>query len=221
MSVHEGFHLLTHILEVESVSILCLQEVLAGDFPTLLGNQPCVHDGPAGSRGSDAGFLIHEGVSCAPIRGVTDSVYVMWRVFQGKVCICSFYAPNAGFSECDRISYWRDLLVSARHTHSTMNLPMIMAGDANVWHPHFNLGRTRSVDALIIPFVDLLASSCGLRLCNPRDQATHDAGAALDLVFISSLCEAVVHNGVSVAVRFQAVALFWALTTSCALQRPS
>ena len=76
---------------------------------------------------------------------------------------------------------------------------MIMAGDANVWHPHFNLGRTRSVDALIIPFVDLLASSCGLGLCNPRDQATHLAGAALDLVFISSPCEAVVrvHDGVS------------------------
>ena len=87
----------------------------------------------------------------------------------------------------------------AKHVDSTMSLPMIMAGDANVWHPHFNLGRTRSVDALIIPFVDLLASSCGLRLCNPRDQATHLAGAALDLVFISSPCEAVVrvHNGVS------------------------
>ena len=47
--------------------------------------------------------------------------------------------------------------------------------------------------------IDLLASSCGSRLCNPRDQATHDAGAALDHVFISSPCEAVVrvHNGVS------------------------
>ena len=84
-----------------------------------------------------------------------------------------------------------DLLASARHVHSTMNLPMIMASDANVWHPHFNLGRTRSVDALIVPIVDLLASSCGLRLCNPRDQAIDDAGAALDLVFISSPCEAV------------------------------
>ena len=45
-----------------------------------------------------------------------------------------------------------------------MNLPMIIASDPNVWHPHFNLGRTRSVGALIIPFVDLLAFSCGLRL---------------------------------------------------------
>ena len=84
-SVHDGFHMLTHILEVESVSVVCLQEVHAGDFPTLLANEP------------HAGFLIHEGVSCTPIRGVTDSVSVRWRVIQGKVCICSFYAPHAGF----------------------------------------------------------------------------------------------------------------------------
>ena len=99
--------------------------------------------------------LVHQSVE------FTDSVSVRWRVVQGKVCICSFYAPHPGFSEGDRISCWRDLLASARHVHSTMNLPMIM-GDANVWHPHFNLGRTRSVDALITPFADLLASSCGL-----------------------------------------------------------
>ena len=140
-SVHDGFQMLTHMLEVESVSVLCLQEVHAGDFPTFLVNQS--HVNPSGSRGRDAGFLIHEGVSCTPIRGVTDSVSVRWRVVQGKVCICSFYAPHAGFSEGDRISYWRDLLASARHVHSTMSLPTIMAGDANVWHPHFNLGRTR------------------------------------------------------------------------------
>ena len=60
----------------------------------------------------------------------------------------------------DRMSYWRDLLASARHVHSTMNLPMIMASDANVWHPQCNLGRSLSVGALI-PFVDLLASLCG------------------------------------------------------------
>ena len=121
--MHDGFHMLTHILEVESVSVLCLQEVHAGgDFPTLLANQPYVYDGPSGSRGRDAGFLIHEGVSCTPISGVTDSVSVTWRVIQGKVCICSFCAPHAGFSEGDRISHWRDLLASARHVHSTMGL---------------------------------------------------------------------------------------------------
>ena len=63
---------------------------------------------------------------------------------------------------------------------------MIVAGDANVWHPHFNLGRSRSVDNMIVPFIDLLISSCGLVLCNPRNRATYNAGAALDLVCASS-----------------------------------
>ena len=54
--------MLTHIWEVERASVLCLQEVHA-DFPTLLANQPCVYDGPPGSRGRDAGLLIHEGVA--------------------------------------------------------------------------------------------------------------------------------------------------------------
>ena len=74
------------------VSRLSLQEVHAGDFPTLLANQPYVYDGPSGSRGRDAGFLIHEGVSCTPIRGVTDSVSVRWRVIQVKVSFSRFMA---------------------------------------------------------------------------------------------------------------------------------
>ena len=85
----------------------------------------------------------------------------------------------------------------ARRVHSTMGLPMVLAGDANVWHLHFHLGRVRPVDNLIIPFIDLLLSSCDLVLCNPADQPTHNAGAALDLVFVSSTCPAAVrvHDG--------------------------
>ena len=54
----------------------------------------------------------------------------------------------------------------ARRVHIEVRLPMIVAGDANVWHPHFNLGRSRSADNMIVPFIDLLISSCGLVLCN-------------------------------------------------------
>ena len=63
---------------------------------------------------------------------------------------------------------------------------MVIAGDANVWLPYFSLGRSRSVDNLVVPFIDLLISSCGL--INPPDQASHVAGAALDLMLISSHC---------------------------------
>ena len=73
---------------------------------------------------------------------------------------------------------------------------MIIAGDANVWHPHFRL-RTRHCDALVLPFVDLLISSCTLEICNPREQATHVGGGGLDCVFISRSCAVLVrvHSG--------------------------
>ena len=51
---------------------------------------------------------------------------------------------------------------------------------------HFNLGRQRAVDDLIVPLVDQLLSSCGLVLLNPSNVGTHSAGAALDLVMMSS-----------------------------------
>ena len=55
----------------------------------------------------------------------------------------------------------------ARRIHIEVRLPMIVAGDANVWHPHFNLGRSRSVDNMIVAFINLLISSCGLVLWGP------------------------------------------------------
>ena len=75
--------------------------------------------------------------------------------------------------------------------------PMVIAGDANIWHPHFNLGRSRSCDSIVIPFVDFLMVSCQLRLCNPPDRATHISGAGLDCIFISSShgVEVTVHDG--------------------------
>ena len=48
-----------------------------------------------------------------------------------------------------------------------MSLPMIMANDADVRHPRFNFGRERSVDALIIPFINLWEWLCGLRVVQP------------------------------------------------------
>ena len=83
-----------------------------------------------------------------------------------------------------------------------MDLPLLVTGDANVWHPEFSLGRSRSQDDLIVPLVDLLVSSCGFALINPRDQATHDAGAALDLVFVSADCPSTlrIHDGIGCCV---------------------
>ena len=50
--------------------------------------------------------------------------------------------------------------------------------------------------------IDLLISSCGLRLINPPNQGTHVAGAALDLMLISSHCPCsmLVHSGLQCCV---------------------
>ena len=49
-------------------------------------------------------------------------------------------------------------------------------------------GRSRSVDNLVVPVIDLLIASCGILLINPPDTATHVVGAALDLMLVSSHC---------------------------------
>ena len=102
-SVHDGFHLLVNLMTDENVDVLCVQEVHAGDFPSLPPNQPFVYDGPVGSRGREAGFLVRSGVTCMTLPGVEDVLSMRWRVVEDAVCICSFYAPHAGLPESDRV----------------------------------------------------------------------------------------------------------------------
>ena len=129
-------------------------------------------DGPASSRGRHAGFLVHSSVSSAAIPGVVDSVSVRWRVFAGAVCVCSFHAPHAGIGEVDRVQFWQELVDDG-------------SAHGSCWRPHFHLGR------------DLLLSFCDLVLCNPADRPTQNAGAVLDVVFVSSIRPARfrVHDG--------------------------
>ena len=180
-----------------------LQEVHAGDFPSLPPNQPFVYDGLVGSCGREAGFLVRSGVTCLTLPGVEDVLSMRWRVVENAVCICSFHAPHAGLPEGDRVAFWQDLLQVARHVRATSDLPMILAGDANVWHPHFELGRHRAVDGLIVPLVDQLLSSCGLVLMNPSRLATHNDGGALDLMMMSSSYSGSfrIHDGMGCCIR--------------------
>ena len=51
----------------------------------------------------------------------------------GSVNVCSFCAPRAGTIADVRVAFWQELVVTARHAHSTINLPMVIAGDANIF----------------------------------------------------------------------------------------
>ena len=59
--------------------------------------------------------------------------------------MCVF--PTTLTLEGDRVRFWQKLIVVARHVRSTVDLPLLVAGDANVWHPEFSLGRSRPQDA--------------------------------------------------------------------------
>ena len=83
-SLHDGFRVLTHILSVWSISVLCIQEVQAGEFPSLPVDQPFHHDGPEGTFGREAAFLVRDGVRSVPFSGVDDTTSVRWRVFGGS-----------------------------------------------------------------------------------------------------------------------------------------
>ena len=45
--------------------------------------------------------------------------------------------------------------------------PFVFSGDANVLWPDFCLGRSRSCDRVIFPFISELVDGCGLDLVNP------------------------------------------------------
>ena len=69
--------------------------------------------------------------------------------------------------------------MSATHVVSVFpNFALVIAGDANVWLPHFRLNRQRSRDNVIFPYIQQLLD-LGLTIINPQSRATHVAGCCL------------------------------------------
>ena len=76
-----------------------------------------------------------------------------------------------------------------------LGTPIVLSGDANVWWPEC---RERPRDRFVSPYIRELLEECGLSIRNPLARATHVAGAALDMVFISEECvteHKTVHQG--------------------------
>ena len=114
--------------------------------------------------------------------------------------------------EGERVAFWQELVEVARHVRAISDLPVNLAGDANVWPSHFQVGRHRAVDdALIVLFVDLLLSSCGLVLSN----LPHQVVLVLLLVSLPQCASTVVLSAVRAHL---SVVTSGALTSSCALR---
>ena len=120
---------------------------------------------------------------------------VRWRSFNNSWYVCSHCAPHAGLPQELRVNVWRDFLVTARPVRDSTGLPLI-AGDVDIWHPHFTGSRSRSCDVSVVPLGLMISSR--LALCSPRDRATHTDGAGLDCIFLSRTLavDVAVHDGV-------------------------
>ena len=109
-------------------------------------------------------------------------------------------APHAGIPSDTRIQFWRTLAASVHHVSQLHSgIPLLLAGDSNIWFPFFQLGRSRQADAPLLPIVQEILQSHSLVFRNPPDLPTHRCGAALDIILSSpSLSTPItVHSGLN------------------------
>ena len=111
-SIHDGFMGLVSCLDQLDLQVLCVQETQSPPMSSLPVDQPFRYDGPIGSHGREAGFLLHSSIVATPIPGTPDSQSLRWRLISGSLCVCSFYAPHAGIPSDTRIQFWRALAAS-------------------------------------------------------------------------------------------------------------
>ena len=181
-SVHDGFRVFSDFLLENHVGVVCIQ-VFAGDFCPLISH----------THAMVLSVLEDEKQHSWFVQACVDLLSREWQIppVSGGGCSTMLGASahiKLLMQGChSRVSFWRDFVAVAQRVQNAVSVPMIIAGDANVWHPHFNLSRSISCDVPIIPFLDLLMASCRLELSNPPDRATHILGAGLDCIFICTM----------------------------------
>ena len=136
-SVDDGFQVFSDFFLKNHIGVVCIQEVFAGDYPTLPSDQPYTYDGPFSSGERKAAFLVRASVCGSPVPGVADSTSVRWKVFNNAWCICSYYAPHAGLPQETRVRFWRDFVAVAQRVQNAVSVPMIITGGASSFQPLF------------------------------------------------------------------------------------
>ena len=150
-------------------------------------NQRVRYDGPVGKPRWRSGFLPHSSIVASPITPNTQSL--RWRLISGSLCVCSFSAPHAGIT----FDTFQPQSIASRS--STQASRFFLAGD--FWFPFLQLGRSRKVNAPVLPIVQEILQSHSLVFRNPPDLPTHRCGAALDIILSSPSLSAcvTVHSG--------------------------
>ena len=156
--------MLVNLLTNENVKVLCVHAVFAGDFSNQTNlSHMMVLLVLAGA----------ERVSCSEVMR-QDSPFLELRMhypFVGEwlTTQCASVRSMRTIQVCLRMSelHFGRNCSRVRSTCEPRRTFQILAGDAKVWRLHFNLGRRRAVDDLIVPLVDKLLTSYVLVLLNP------------------------------------------------------
>ena len=125
---------LVSCLDQLGLQVLCVQETQPPLMRSLPVDQPFRYDGPIGSHGREAEFLmLHTSIVASPVPGTPDSQSLRWRLVSGSLCACSFYAPHVGIASDTRIQFWRTLAASV-HRVSKLHtaIPLLLTEVSNI-----------------------------------------------------------------------------------------
>ena len=204
-SLHDSFPGFIRLLDSLHIDIALIQEPRTPVSATLPANCGFHYVGLDGTGGRDAGILVRSHIDLIPIPGVPDVSNIIWCSMPSSpdsrtVVLASFWAPHVGCPESERLAFWARLatMFSIVRQHIP-NAIFFVAGDPNLWIPELVPSRgSRAADRSCRAILNSIIADFALEIANPPNQATHGAGAALDIVLASPGLidgEFQVHNG--------------------------
>ena len=151
-----------HTLNTTTVSVHETQSLLMGSLPV---DQPFRYDGPVGSHGREAGFLLHSTIVASPVPGTPDSH--RWRLVSGYVSAHSTHhmlalplthASNSGA----RLQPQSIVSRSSTQASRFCSRRTLTCGS-----PFCQIGRSRQADAPLLPVVQEILQYHSLVFRNP------------------------------------------------------
>ena len=110
-------------------------------------DQPFRYDGPIGAKWVSCSTLP---LRRTPIPGIPDSQSL--RASSQALSVSAHSTLHMfGIPSNTRIQFWRTLATVHRVSQLHSSIPLLLAGDSNIWFPFFQLGRSRQADAPLLP----------------------------------------------------------------------
>jgi len=208
-SLHDAFPGFIQTLDSLFIDVALIQEPRTPASATLPSSCGFHYVGLDGTAGRDAGFLVRSSIELNAIPQVPDRPNLLWRCMPRgpnlpNIVLASFWAPHVGCPEPERLAFWTLLSTTLATVRQLFPHAMFfVAGDSNLWIPELvPIRGARAADRSSRAILDSIIADHGLEIANPINQATHRAGAALDIILASPgliAGEVQVHNGTGCA----------------------